>query len=84
MVHSDPRKDLCMKNNQSNQERERMKVYVRSLGKVATVRRIEDDPVHGKQYLVSTYSPIWGPDYQWVKENDVEVVKSMRQTNKPT
>lgn len=71
-----------MKNN-NQQERERVKVYVRSLGRVATVRRVEDDPVWGKQYLVSTYSPAWGPEYHWVKENDVEQVRSVRASSKP-
>ena len=71
-----------MKNQQDG--RERVKVYVRSMGRVATVRRVEDDPVWGKQYLVSTFSPMWGPEFHWVKEGDVEAVKSMRSSNKPT
>ena len=61
--------------NDSSKKRvddERQKVYVRSLDKVATVRRIENDSVWGKQYLVSTYSRDWGPEYFWVKEDDVE------------
>jgi hypothetical protein len=61
--------------NDSSKKRvddERQKVYVRSLDKVATVRRIENDSVWGKQYLVSTFSREWGPEYFWVKEDDVE------------
>lgn len=57
---------------------DRVKVYVRSLDKVATVRRVEDDPIWGKQYLVSTYSYEWGPESHWVKEDDVEHVKKVR------
>ena len=71
-----------MKNQQDG--RERVKVYVRSMGRVATVRRVEDDPVWGKQYLVSTFSPMWGPEFHWVKEDDVEAVRSVRSGNKPT
>ena len=55
-------------------EEDRPKVYVRSLNRIATVRRIEQDPVWGPQYLVSTYSREWGPDYFWVKGDDVEEV----------
>ena len=70
-----------MKN--SNQKPERVKVYVKSLEKSATVRRVEEDPVWGKHYLVSTYSPfwgpLWGPDYHWVKENDVEFMSRLNQ-----
>ena len=64
--------------NGSNAKPDRVKVYVKSLNKSATVRRVEDDPVWGKQFLVSTYSPfwgpLWGPDLHWVKEEDVEMM----------
>lgn len=70
-----------MKN--SNAKPERVKVYVKSLDKTATVRRVEEDSVWGKQYLVSTYSPfwgpLWGPDYHWVKESDIEFMRSISQ-----
>ena len=46
--------------NGSNAKPDRVKVYVKSLNKSATVRRVEDDPVWGKQFLVSTYSPSGG------------------------
>lgn len=56
-------------------EEERPKVYVRSLNKIATIRRIEQDSVWGPQYLVSTYSREWGPEFFWVKGDDVEEVR---------
>lgn len=67
--------------NDSSKKRvddDRQKVYVRSLDKVATVRRIENDSVWGKQYLVSTYSREWGPEYFWVKEGDVEEMNGVK------
>jgi hypothetical protein len=67
--------------NDSSKKRvddDRQKVYVRSLDKVATVRRIENDSVWGKQYLVSTYSREWGPEYFWVKEDDVEEMNGVK------
>ena len=67
--------------NDSSKKRvddDRQKVYVRSLDKVATVRRIENDSVWGKQYLVSTSSREWGPEYFWVKEGDVEEMNGVK------
>lgn len=58
--------------NKKSSEEERPKVFVRSLGKVAFVRRIEQDSVWGPQYLVSTYTREWGPEYFWVMSKDVE------------
>ena len=63
-------------NRKPHSEDDRPKVYVRSLNKVATVRKVEQDPVWGPQYLVSTYSREWGPEFFWVKENDVEELKN--------
>lgn len=66
--------------NQGNKP-ERVKVYVKSLDKVGSVRRVEDDPVWGKQILVSTYSPEWGPqwgpDFHWVRESDVQYMNKV-------
>jgi hypothetical protein len=36
---------------------------------------VEQDPVWGPQYLVSTYSREWGPEFFWVKEDDVEELR---------
>ena len=65
-------------------EEERPKVFVRSLGKVASVRRIEQDSVWGPQYLVSTYSREWGPDYFWVMSKDVEELITSKTPKKRT
>ena len=73
-----------MKSN--NVKPERVKVYVKSLEKTASVRRVEEDPVWGKQYLVTTYSPfwgpLWGPDFHWVKEDDIEFMNRMGQNSR--
>lgn len=63
-----------MSNDKKRVDDDRQKVYVRSVNKVATVRRVEQDPVWGPQYLVSTYSREWGPDFFWVKPDDVELI----------
>lgn len=61
---------------------DRPKVYVRSLNRVATVRRVEQDPIWGPQYLVSTYSREWGPEFFWVKGDDVEEVTVPKKSNR--
>jgi hypothetical protein len=54
------------------------KVYVNSLDKVATVRKVEEDPVWGTQYFVSTYSREWGPEFFWVKSSDVQPITTAK------
>jgi len=49
-----------------------IKVWLREEQKIAIVRRIEVHPNWGKQYLVTTHSPEWGPETFWVKERNVE------------
>ena len=62
------------KTSDKRTEDDRPKVFVRSLNKVATVRRIEQDSVWGPQYLVSTYSREWGPEFFWLMSGDVEEI----------
>lgn len=53
---------------------EPMKVYITSMDKTATVRKVENDPIWGPQYFVSTYSRDWGPEFFWVKSDDATVI----------
>ena len=53
---------------------QRQKIWLKEEGKTAVVRRVETHPNYGKQYLVTTYSSIWGPDTYWVKESNVEQI----------
>ena len=54
------------------------KVYIHSLDKVATVRKVEEDPVWGTQYFVSTYSREWGPEFFWVKSSDAQPMATLK------
>jgi hypothetical protein len=73
---------MSNENKRSDNHEDRPKVYVRSINKIATVRKVENDPVWGPQYLVSTYSREWGPDFFWVKGDDVDEIKDNRGTKR--
>lgn len=69
------------KNVDNKRVDDRLKVFVRSLNKIATVHRSEHDSVWGIQHFVSTFSREWGPDYFWVKAYEVDELVS-KQNNK--
>lgn len=56
----------------------RQKVWLREEERTATVRRVESHPNHGKQYLVTVYSPTWGAETYWVKESNVQEIGTNR------
>ncbi len=62
---------------------DREKVYVPSMNKIASIRRVEYDPIWGPQLLVSTYSHEWGPEYHWVMGEKCEKILNNRTSAVP-
>lgn len=56
------------------QKTPQQKVWLIEEQKSAIVRRIELHPNWGKQYLVTTFTPDWGPETFWTREENVESI----------
>jgi hypothetical protein len=52
----------------------KQKIWLISEQTTGIVRKVENHPTWGKQYLVTTHSNDWGPETYWVKESNVEQV----------
>lgn len=52
----------------------KQKVWLVNEQTTGIVRKVENHPTWGKQYLITTHSNDWGPETYWVKESNVEQV----------